>query len=153
MREWETLQSKAFGARNCMTAKTPTIGATWSRDRVRSDNREKITLILPAIEKGRTRAGTSICDAAIWASKLFGEAYSSSKPSQLEKHAHSFVLGLELGIQYTYTYVKILSAALIELEMHTSPLSQEFFLHSRYECAYVKHFFVTEFEFDTSTYT
>ena len=51
-------------------------------------------------------------------------------PSQQEKiHAHSFVLTLELGIQYTYIYIwKILSTIDFQLDARSSRFSQEFTL-------------------------
>ena len=60
-------------------------------------------------------------------------------PSQQEKiHAHSFVLGPELRIQYIYTYVKNLSTIDFEFDARTLRFSQELY-RNRDEYTYVKN--------------
>ena len=67
------------------------------------------------------------------------------------KHAHSFVSGPELRIQYTYTCVRNSEHHRLELDIHTSPLSQEFILQA-YRHTYVEHFSVSDLELNTNTY-
>ena len=56
----------------------------------------------------------------------------------MKMHAHSFVLGPDLGIQCSCTIVKNSEHHRISLDTHISPLSQNF-SDSRYKHTYVKN--------------
>ena len=74
-------------------------------------------------------------------------------PSQQEKtHAHSFVLGPELRIQYTHTCVNNSEHHRFELDTHTLRFSQEFILQLL-RIHVGKLFLANEFDFNASTYT